>query len=223
MKAAAGTASHQAATDPRTNAAQAIQAAMRNKTSRAFPTWICCRCRRAAQARRAARRWTYSGRGSLCVVGTFQVIVNGGSLFEALSPGLGCQLFKFFQVVGAEFTLPTLVLVVLERIEYSPSQHRPDRVNRLMPVQAFAHQSLENGLGGVLIPKRHLILDDYVDYGVDFAVRKSNPPSPMVLFHGIQPQVLIECEPGVRIDVLEGVVNHRSLLADIVRFSITGA
>ena len=141
MKAAAGTASHQAATDARTNAAQAIQAAMRNKTSRAFPTWICCRCRRDAQARRAARRWTYSGRGSLCVVGTFQVIVNGDSLFEALSPGLGCQLFELFQVVGAELTLPTFVLVNIRPVSTDPIGWIASYLSRR-----------------VLIPRRHLIL-----------------------------------------------------------------
>src|SRR5947207_921363 len=125
MKAAAGTACHQAATDARTNAAQAIQAAMRNKTSRAFPTWICCRCRRTAQARRAARRWTYSGRGSLCVVGTFQVIVNGGPLFEALSPGLGCQLFELFQVSALSALSRPLYLLCLSASNIRPVSTDP--------------------------------------------------------------------------------------------------
>src|SRR6476660_188924 len=74
--------SHQPLSEFRPNAAHASQAAMRNKTSLAFPTWMWRRCSRSAQARRAARRSVYSERGSCIEIDTFQVILFMETVFH---------------------------------------------------------------------------------------------------------------------------------------------
>jgi hypothetical protein len=58
------------------------------------------------------------------------------------------------------------VLGFVKEIEDMLGQRQPDRVDRIVPVEALAHQAHEGASDWDFIAERDLIFDDHVDDGV---------------------------------------------------------
>ncbi len=79
-------------------------------------------------------------------------------------------------------------------------------MNRIMTIQPFGHQSLRRashrqlGIG-------NLVLDDGVNDGVQLLPREADPGMPMICQHEINPFLLIQRKPLVRMRLHKWIIS----------------
>src|SRR5258708_1955347 len=85
-------------------------------------------------------------------------------------------------------------------------EDRADGVDGLVPVEAFADETVRRLLHGIFVAKGDLILDDDMDHGVQTRLRRARLHPSMIVRYESEALIFAEREPLLRVWRLQRVV-----------------